>query len=366
MADRTSNWPANRQPYQPISLYASPPSFLPLTWKIPGAQRAHPTWFDTCCPPPPMEIHFQQPQLSAAAKPGKMKSRGRGNHQGAAGSSKFVGVRQRPSGRWVAEIKDTTQKIRMWLGTFETAEEAARAYDEAACLLRGSNTRTNFVPRAAASNSPLAARIRGLLHHKKVAKGPAPAPPQPPPPSTFVPAASSVTMAASSPSSSLSSSSRTTTTTTATTASTVTICSNVSSSSTRGSSPAGAAQVAISHGENHPAEMAAPEVYRPCFGNGNSELHLGGSSSDFSWLFDSAGIERLQQFTQEGPLELPKHGVFEEGGEGLSELERMKVERQISASLYAINGVHEYLEAVHDPSDALWDLPPLCQLFCTS
>ncbi|XP_071713108.1 ethylene-responsive transcription factor ERN1-like [Rutidosis leptorrhynchoides] len=57
---------------------------------------------------------------------------------------KFIGVRQRPSGRWVAEIKDTIQKVRVWLGTFDTAEEAARAYDEAACLLRGANTRTNF------------------------------------------------------------------------------------------------------------------------------------------------------------------------------------------------------------------------------
>ncbi|GLJ13163.1 hypothetical protein SUGI_0206570 [Cryptomeria japonica] len=60
--------------------------------------------------------------------------------------NKFVGIRQRPSGRWVAEIKDTIQKIRMWLGTFDTAEDAARAYDEAACLLRGKNTRTNFLP----------------------------------------------------------------------------------------------------------------------------------------------------------------------------------------------------------------------------
>jgi EREBP-like factor len=63
------------------------------------------------------------------------------------GRKRFVGVRQRPSGRWVAEIKDTIQKIRVWLGTFDTAEEAARAYDEAACLLHGANTRTNFWPR---------------------------------------------------------------------------------------------------------------------------------------------------------------------------------------------------------------------------
>ncbi|KAL2499915.1 AP2/ERF transcription factor [Abeliophyllum distichum] len=79
---------------------------------------------------------------------------------------RFVGVRQRPSGRWVAEIKDTTQKIRVWLGTFDTAEEAARAYDEAACLLRGENTRTNFWPRSpssSSSSSSLPPKVTNLL-----------------------------------------------------------------------------------------------------------------------------------------------------------------------------------------------------------